>query len=140
MFSIKFYSQSERGPKKSYINDLVEKHSTLSSIACSNSVSYSTNIQRECFMLLSMGGMCEVSGVLNFWKTNATSFPLLSQVAAATYCTPPTSTPSERNFSISGLVSDDKKSQITPDNLDKVVFVHNNYELIKKYCPSIVDI
>lgn len=58
-------------------------------------------------------------------------FPL-SQFAAATYCIPANSATSERNFSTSRLVANSKASQITPENLYKVVFVHNNYGLIEK--------
>lgn len=123
--------------KKSYINDMVERHSTLASLAHSVSTSTQTDLERECFLLLSMGGVAEVTNVLEFWKENAKLMPLLSQVAVATYCTPATSTPSERNFSTSGLVTNSKQSQITPENLDKVVFIHNNYEFLKKNCPSI---
>lgn len=130
----------EQGPKKSYINEMVEKHSTLASIARSDSCANQTNLQRECFLLLSMGGVTDVSNVLQFWKNNSKMFPLLSQVAVATFCVPATSTPSERNFSTSGLVANSKKSQITPENLDKVVFVHNNYDFVQKNCPSLIPI
>ena len=42
-----------------------------------------------------------------------------------------TSTPSERNFSISGLIVNSRKAALLPSNLDKMVFVHNNYEFYK---------
>lgn len=87
-----------------------------------------------------MGGVADVSDILTFWKDNSKLMPLLSQVACAIYCTPATSTPSERNFSTSGLVANSKKSQITTENLDKVVFVHNNYDFIKKNCPSMIGV
>lgn len=122
--------------KKSYIDNMVEKHSTLASVARTVSTVRENEFTRECFLLLSMGGVVEVNDILLFWKDNSKTMPLLSQVAAAIYCTPATSTPSERNFSVSGLVVDSKKSQILPENLDKVCFIHNNYEFLKKNCST----
>lgn len=123
---------------KSYITEMAERHSTLASLVRSTSISEQTDLQRECFMLLSMGGVTEVTDILTFWKNNSKLMPMLSEVAAATYCVPATSTPSERNFSTSGKVLDSKKSQTSPENLDKILFIHNNYEFFKNNCPSIV--
>jgi hypothetical protein len=84
-----------------------------------------------------MGGVTPVTYILLFWKENSNVLPLLSQVATASFCTPATSTPSERNFSTAGQCTDSKKSQITPENFDKMVFMHN-YDFIKKHCPSLI--
>ena len=43
-----------------------------------------------------------------------------------------TSTPSERNFSTTGLILNSRKSNILPSNVDKILFIHNNYEFCKK--------
>lgn len=56
-------SAPEQLPKKSHINGLVEKHSTLASIARSCSSSEQTNLQRECFLLLSIEGVSDVSNI-----------------------------------------------------------------------------
>lgn len=130
---------TKSGVKKSYIDDMVEKHSTLSSVASNMSSARQSELTRECFLLLSMGGVVEVKDILSFWKDNSKTMPLLSEVASATLCTPATSTPSERNFSVAGLVANSKKSQILPENLDKVCFIHNNYEFIKKNYSNLLD-
>ncbi|KYQ50145.1 hypothetical protein ALC60_10772 [Trachymyrmex zeteki] len=44
---------------------------------------------------------------------------------------PATSTPSERVFSIVGLLINNKRSSVYPSTVNKVISIHDNYELYK---------
>lgn len=122
-----------------YIDELTEKHSTLSSLAKIGSDLAQTDLERECYMLLSMSGKVELTNILTFWKENSKLMPKLSTVARSTYCIPATSTPSERVFSIAGLTINNKRSQLSPNNLDHIIFIHDNYTFVKDKVNSIVN-
>lgn len=124
-------SNSQSQPQ-SYIDELIEKHSTLTSVAAAISTSKISICERECHFLLSMGSKIEIKDTLNFWINQAKSMPTLSKLASKILCIPVTSTPSERNFSVAGLIIDSKRSRLSPDNLDAILFIHNNYIFIKE--------
>ncbi|KYQ54031.1 hypothetical protein ALC60_07065 [Trachymyrmex zeteki] len=44
---------------------------------------------------------------------------------------PATSTPSERIFSTASLLINNKRSSVCPNTVNKVIFIHYNYELCK---------
>lgn len=117
---------------QSYIVELVERHSTLSSVKESTSTSRHSECQRECHLLLSMGGKLEIKNILTFWKNQEKSMPKLAKLASKLLCIPITSTPSERNFSIAGIIIDSKRSRLSPDKLNYILFIHNNYGFIKE--------
>lgn len=123
-------SSGSTSKSESYIDELAEKHSTLGSVA--RTTTSQTALERECYLLLSMHNKIKVTNVLTFWKDHTKLMPTLSSVAAQIYGIPATSTPSERNFNVSGLVVNQRRTQITPDNLDKVIFMHNNYDFVKE--------
>lgn len=126
-------SDSVAGEKEqSYIDELVEKHSTLKHLAEKESTDQQSAVERECYLLLTMSSKVQVKNVLVFWKENAKLLPNLSIMASMIFCIPATSTPSERNFSYAGLVLNSRRSQILPDNLDKILFIHNNYTFLKE--------
>ncbi|KYN15224.1 hypothetical protein ALC57_12557 [Trachymyrmex cornetzi] len=59
--------------------------------------------------------------------------PTLYKVAKKILCTPDaTSMPSERVFSIAGLLINNKKSSVCPSTVNKVIFIHDNYKLCKQ--------
>lgn len=118
--------------KQSYLDELAEKHSVLSFVAENQSSSGKSALETECYLLLSMASKIKKFDVLEFWKDNVKLMPKLSSIAAKVLSIPATSTPSERNFSIAGIVVNSRRSQISPDNLDRVLFLHNNYDLIKE--------
>lgn len=118
--------------KPTYVDDLVERHSTLASVALASSSLVKTVFERECYLLLSMGTKIKVTNVLDFWRDHQKLMPTLAAIAIQVYCIPATSTPSERNFSVAGLIVNSKRSQIHPDNVDKVIFLHNNYDYLKE--------
>lgn len=115
---------------ESFVEELAEKHSTLASVA--RTTTSQTAVERECYLLLSMHNKIKVTNVLTYWKDHAKLMPTLSNVASQIYGIPATSTPSERNFSVAGLIVNQRRTQITTDNLDTVIFMHNNYDFVKK--------
>ena len=64
---------------------------------------------------------------LDYWSENESKYEtLLAQIAEDILCIPATSTPSERLFSISGLLASGVMSNISPINLEKRVLIKVN--------------
>lgn len=63
---------------------------------------------------------------LKWWSTQVKTYPRLSQLARTILSIPATSAPSERVFSVAGLVINAKRSTLSPSVVDKVIFVHDN--------------
>jgi len=112
-----------------YVEELIQKHSTLSSLK--QQLGKDKEIDKEIHLLLSLSDADE-KNVRLFWKRNAKQMPNLSHMARAILCIPLTSTPSERNFSIAGIIVNSKRSSLLPSNLDKILFIHNNYDFCKR--------
>ena len=55
---------------------------------------------------------------LMWWRNNELRFPSLAQLARRYLCVPATSVSTERIFLIAGLVINNKRSSLTPDNAD----------------------
>ena len=68
--------------------------------------------------------------LLHWWKEQKNTFPRLSALAHGMLAVPATSAPSERIFSMAGLVLQAKRSNLAPNKVNKVVFVHNNVHLV----------
>jgi len=67
---------------------------------------------------------------LLFWKEHEKMFPMLSQLAAIYLGISASSVPVECLFSTAGLILNSKRSSLTPDKLNKIVFLHDNFKLI----------
>ncbi|KAK3929679.1 Putative AC transposase [Frankliniella fusca] len=65
--------------------------------------------------------------LLNWWKSQLQQFPSLAFLARREIAKPATSAPSESAFSDCGFVfvKSDRKSSMTPDTLDAIVFLHH---------------
>ena len=63
--------------------------------------------------------------VLQFWKSHTTVLPLLSQIAASYL-----GISVRRLFSTAGLVLNGKRSSLSPEHLNKIVFIHDNFKVI----------
>jgi hypothetical protein len=106
------FSQKEMPWKKAKM-ELLSKHScTLSGP--------SREIQQ--YRCLSM----ETDNPLEWWGTQKATYKQLSQLARAILPIPATSAPSERIFSLTGVLINAKRSSLSPSTVDKVVFVHEN--------------
>lgn len=111
---------SSQSPSASKILKLAQRYSKSSK---------STSLEAECHLLLSFSSSQDV---LTFWREKASAMPLLSTLAQKVLCIPATSTPSERVFSIAGLTITNKRSQLSPHNVNKIIFIHDNYETCKE--------
>ena len=63
---------------------------------------------------------------LLWWRTNEARFPTLGKLARKYLCVPATSVPSERIFSTAGHVISCRRSSLTPENADMLIFLHKN--------------
>ena len=61
--------------------------------------------------------------ILTYWLNKEEIWPKLSQCAKWILSLPATSTSSERVFSLVGTI-DDRQSQVKPDTVDGLVFLH----------------
>jgi len=73
---------------------------------------------------------------LFFWKDHEHMFPLLSQLAGIYLGISASSVPVECLFSTAGLILNGKRSSLKPDKVNKIVFLHDNFNLIKDYLDS----
>lgn len=63
--------------------------------------------------------------ILTFWK-NATDLKLLQILARKILATPVSSATSERIFSTSGSILNDRRTRLLSSNLDKILFLYKN--------------
>lgn len=74
--------------------------------------------------------LCE-EDILQFWRTNETTFPKLAKIAKVLFGIPITSSKSEGAFSTAGCLIRKERAAITPYRIEKTLFVHDNYDLFK---------
>jgi hypothetical protein len=63
---------------------------------------------------------------LEFWKSNSKSYPRLAVLSRKYLCIPATSTPSERIFSLAGNIITKKRSLLSAENVDRLIFLNKN--------------
>jgi hypothetical protein len=61
--------------------------------------------------------------ILYFWKNNTNKYCKLAKIAKIVLSVPATQFESERNFSISGRTLEDRRSCLSPENVDKLLFI-----------------
>jgi hypothetical protein len=66
--------------------------------------------------------------VLSWWQKNEARYPEMAKLAKKYLCTPATSTPSERVFSLAENIVTKKRSMLRGDNVDKLIFLNKNLE------------
>lgn len=70
----------------------------------------------------------EVNDPLLWWRENSNTLPNLARLARKWLSIPASSTPSERVFSIAGLMDTAKRQSLSPRKLGEQVLIHNNYD------------
>ena len=70
--------------------------------------------------------------VLGYWRGKEDMWPKLSMCARWILSAPATSTSSERVFSSAGRTLDDCRSQLSPETVDNLLFLHGLPELRKQ--------
>ncbi len=63
--------------------------------------------------------------ILGFWKTMADSLPNLAKVASQILTVPGTSSSVERSFTASGQIISERRSSISPDLVDDILFLRS---------------
>ncbi len=75
------------------------------------------------------GNIDREKNLLEWWQQNSSRFPNLQKLARKYLCTPGSSVPSERVFSTAGQLISERRSRITPQNIDMMLFLNKNSEL-----------
>lgn len=65
------------------------------------------------------------SDPLPFWKENQYKFPLLSQYARSIHSIPATSASVEREFSGAGLIFNERRTNLKPEQVDNVLLIRS---------------
>lgn len=68
--------------------------------------------------------------ILSFWRKNEVNFPKLAKIAKVVLCIPMTSAKSESAFSIAGSLIRKRRASITPFRAEKLLFIHDNYDMV----------
>ena len=63
--------------------------------------------------------------LLNWWKNHSSTFPNLARLAKKILSIPASSASSERNFSTAGSVITEKRTRLSPNNVDAILFIHD---------------
>lgn len=69
--------------------------------------------------------------ILKFWKNHSTTIPGLAEFSNKILCIPATSTSIERVFSHVGMLINAKRSSFEPTVINKTLFIHDYYKLVK---------
>lgn len=112
----------EPAPQSSLVNMLLAKH-----LQNSHEVPSSLDEEVRRFFNQKHNG----EDALQFWKKNETNFPRLATMAKALLCIPATSPSSESAFSVAGCLLRKRRASIAPHKVQKVLFIHDNYDLLK---------
>ena len=67
---------------------------------------------------------------LAWWAKQRQTFPRLTELARYILAIPTTSAPAKRVFSQAGLIINAKWSSLAPNNVNKIIFVHDNAHLL----------
>ena len=63
---------------------------------------------------------------LEWWRTHHRSYPRLAKMAQKYISIVATSVPSERLFSIAGIIVSAKRAALDPENVETLLFLHDN--------------
>lgn len=126
-------SRSETKKKKpSFLSKLIEKHAYESSVKPTSQDSKVDDEIHKYFLTMISKDEIDDFDLLSFWRNNKTSLPLLGELVKKICCIPITSTSSERAFSYAGILISAKRSSLGPYVVEKTLFIHDNYDLVKK--------
>ena len=69
---------------------------------------------------------------LTWWRSNEREYPLLARRTKQCLCVPGTSIASERVFSTAGDIVTAKRSCLTPNHVNELLFLHKNLTISEK--------
>jgi hypothetical protein len=90
-----------------------------------------SDIEKEFDDYLKMAKPQKNSCILEWWKINSSRLPSLSKLARSYLAIPASSTSSERMFSIAGNIINCRRTNLTSETVNKLVFVRDNIQKVK---------
>ena len=78
-------------------------------------------------------GKIEYNNPLVWWNARQALYPTLSALARRVLNKPTTSAPSERLFTGVGLTIANERTNISPDNAESTIFIHDNNEIVRPW-------
>lgn len=137
--TVEVASQSSQRKKKkepSVLSKLIHKHSSNTSTESSD---FRDEEMHKYFLTTIAKDDIDEFDLLIFWKNNCKSLPYLAELSRKYLCIPLTSTSSERAFSYAGILISAKRRSLGPSVVEKTLFIHDNYSLVKKTLFSNID-
>lgn len=125
---------SNKRKKSSILTNLIKKHAYEKSES-NEPTNQDSKVDEEIhkyFLTMIPEKEIEDFNILTFWRNHKTSLPLLCELVKKILCIPVTSTSSERAFSYAGILISAKRSSLGPYVVEKTLFIHDNYDLVKK--------
>ena len=147
--ALKFLSAEKTSEVKAELRDQIQQLQIANDTSQSNSESHPptkkkaldilfgkeesnppVTLEDEVDLFFSETGAPRNSDPLAWWKANSLRYPRLSQLVKPLFAIPATSTSSERLFSVAGLTVTRLRSSLTRENVNALIFLHNNYALV----------
>jgi len=97
----------------------------------SDEYEYNTNHSDELdiYLIMQIDKSLLSNNPLDFWKSHSKQLPLLSKLAQRIYSIPATSTNVERQFSSAGLIINQRRTNINPQQVDNVLLIRSLHKL-----------
>jgi hypothetical protein len=73
-------------------------------------------------------GHVDLNDLLYWWKNHEDEFSCLSRVATNVLYVPATNASRERNFSVGGLLVQERRTSLSSESVDSILFLHNNMQ------------
>lgn len=128
-FNIKFddatdnqQNNQSNTPTPTLISSLLAKYSKASKPAASS-------LDEELHRFSNLSNAEE--NTMKFWAIHEKEFPKLAKIAKVLLSIPMTSAKSESAFSATGCLIRKDRASITPYRIERTLFVHDNYDLLK---------
>ncbi|XP_005991046.2 E3 SUMO-protein ligase ZBED1-like [Latimeria chalumnae] len=93
-----------------------------------NSVSQQAEQEIASFQTSEASSLCQ--DPLQWWKTHHTQYPLLARAARKLLAIPATSVPTSWIFTDAGVTVHRKRSALTPEHVDMLIFLNGNHNLV----------
>ncbi|CAF4547775.1 unnamed protein product, partial [Rotaria sp. Silwood2] len=94
---------------------------------------YELNIKQsdelDRYLVMQIDKSSVTNNPLDFWKTVSEKFPLLSKLAKRIHSIPATSTGVERQFSSAGLIINQRRTNINPEQVDNILLIRSLQKL-----------
>ena len=82
------------------------------------------NVQVDAYLSSCYSSQRDDSEMMLYWSGNATKWRKLAEVAKRLLSAPASSTSSERSFSLAGQTMADRRSRLSAESVDGLLFLH----------------